>query len=343
MEPVEHSAQPQWLQQLIGIGAQQLLQVDLVGRLRQTKLDSRAVYARAIQPVDAVDGLLSFFKVNKRKVLDLFDSVNGALCGRFLKLALDCVLSGGQHQISHIDHFDRGHHVLVHLRFGLGPVDRNRLAEYLHPIGNELASGDGSRPMTRILHKSKAPVLGLVMSTWIHDHIEHVIGHFSHLVQYFLAFLVLGYAAHKQSAIVHTAAHTDHLCLSDLKVVQLVDTFACVLPARVHDKAVAAVEARVLHHETELVEGPDALEYGHQLVLEAVARYLADEGLAAPVRHWPSGPVRRRSVPALPVLLAQRVAGAADERVYGLDVRMRVVLDELKARLLWLIIRCHSK
>ena len=104
--------------------------------------------------------------------------------------------------------------------------------------------------------------------------------------------------------------HTDHSILSDLVVVEFGDGPLGLLPGRVHDEAVAAIEAAVLHHEPELVDAARPLQHRDQLVLEAVARYLAHEHLARPIRRRLVRPVRRRPVLALPILLHDRAAGA---------------------------------
>ena len=86
---------------------------------------------------------------------------------------------------------------------------------------------------------------------------------------------------------------------------------------REHDETKAAISPVEVHHEANLVNGPDALENGIDLVLEQIARYLADEYLAALCR-WFALVCRCRTESSLTVFL--------DLLVFNLELVSKLVV-----------------
>jgi len=191
--------------------------------------------------------------------------------------------------------------------------------------------------MIRVLDKREATVLSLVVGTRIHDDIDHIIGHFPHLFQDLFALLALRNAANEQAAVVHRATQADHAVLAYLVVVQLAHGSLSLVTGRVHDEAVAAVVAAVLHHQAEFVDGASTLQDRHELVFEAVAWDLAHEDLTGSVGFFVM-PFRRWAVFALTVLLDDWVAGARLERFQSFMVADLLSVDD--GRLVLLFFEC---
>lgn len=249
----------------------------------------------------------------KSEILHFLNSFDHTLFD-LLELGFYLLFGRRQHEIAHVQHLDRGHHVLVDFGLGLGPVDRDRLSEQLNTIGYELASCYGRCSMIRVLNECKTTILRLVMCARIDDHVDDVVGHFSHLFQDLLFRFRFRYAAHEQSTIVHAATNADHSTLPNLVVVQLDDRFFRIISMGEHGKAVASIVAAVLHHESKFVEWSDSFEQRHDLVLEAIARYFSDENLTAAIwlgHSWV--PIGRRTELALAVLLSQWITGSFEQ------------------------------
>ena len=119
-------------------------------------------------------------------------------------------------------------------------------------------------------------------------------------------------ATNEQTAVIHTHTNTQSPSLPNLVVVQLPYALLRRRNVSVHDERVTSVEARIVHHEPELVDLAHLVEDWHELVLEAVSWDLSHEHLA-PARRRLSLPVRRRSVASLAILLDDAVAGTLHE------------------------------
>lgn len=78
--------------------------------------------------------------------------------------------------------------------------------------------GHGCSTVALILHKGKASILALVSGTGVNDHLHHTVRHLLHLSQDLLFLLGFWDASHKQTAVVHTRAHTQESTVPEVKL-----------------------------------------------------------------------------------------------------------------------------